>query len=153
MYKRSFLTVATTLAVVGLLCLSGRYMSALAGWGAAPSSYDPQISVQEAVKTSQTPLLIEFYTDACGTCQMLTPWVHTLGKKYKNDVTLVMVNLDDPNRNSVAEIFNVQYVPSLFVFDFKHMAKAQVDPKLYGSKKQLEQGLQAAIAQAKKGRV
>lgn len=150
MYRQSFFLVVMALLVMGILSGGTRIVSAIPGLSGLPSSYDPKINVQEAIMTSEKPLLIEFYTDSCRTCQHVTPWVHQLGKKYKDDFQFVMVDADNPDNAQVSQIFAIEYVPAIFIFDFKHMTKAQVDTSAYGSYNALDRGIQKAWAKVKK---
>lgn len=145
MYRKSFFLVLLSLMVMGLLVTGSRIVSAVPGFAGMPSSYDPHISVEEAVKTSTKPLLIEFYTDNCATCQVITPWMHKLGKKYADRLTFVMVDVNDSRQGQIADIFGIQYVPAIFVFDFKHMSKAQVDIAAYKTMSHLDKAIEQAI--------
>jgi thioredoxin-like negative regulator of GroEL len=150
MYRKSFFLVILSLLVMGLLFNGARMVAAIPGVTGMPSSYDPKISVDEAVNTSPYPLLIEFYTDPCGTCKIVTPWVHKLHEeKYKDKLTFVMVDVNKPENGQFAQIFGIQYVPAIFVFDFKNMSKAQVDIKSYGSKENLDKAISKAMKDAK----
>ncbi len=149
MYRKSFSLVITLVMVIGIFVLGTRLVSAIPGFGGLPSSYDPHISVPDAVKTSKYPLLVEFYTDQCSTCRIVTPWMHQLSKKHKKDYTFVMVDINNPDNQQIAEIFGVPYVPIIYVFDFKHMAKAQVDINSYNSMDTLDQAIAQADDQVK----
>ncbi len=151
MYRQSFFVVVLSLLVMGLLATGTKLVAAIPGVTGLPSSYDPKVTVQEAANTSNKPLLIEFYTDACRTCQIVTPWVHDLANnKYKSQVTYVMVNADDQTQAQVAQLFAIEYVPSIFVFDFKHMKKEQISPNAYGSKGTLDRAIGKAIKRVEK---
>jgi thiol-disulfide isomerase/thioredoxin len=151
MYRKSFFIVAFALLLVGILFTGTRMVAAIPGITGYPSSYDPKTTLQDATNTSKTPVLVEFYTDQCGTCKIVTPWVHKLAtEKYKNQVTLVMINLDDPQQSQYGNAFGVTYVPTIYVFDPHTMAKAQVDPNRYGSIQEVDSGISRAINQVQK---
>ncbi len=147
MYKQSFFMVILALLLVGIISSGSRLVAAIPGLNGLPSSYDPKVNIEQAASTSNVPLLVEFYTDECHTCQIVTPWVHQLQDKYRNQLTFVMINLDDPQQNAIANIFAVQYVPAIFVFDAKHMVKAQVDTSAYASKKDLDKAIELTMHQ------
>jgi thioredoxin-like negative regulator of GroEL len=149
MYRRSFLTIVMVILFMGIVATGSRWVSALSS-DQLPSSYDPGISVMQAAETSKKPLLIEFYTDTCRTCRIVTPWVATLGQgKYKNDLTFVMVDMNDASQSQIAGIFGVRFVPVMFVFDFAHMTKVQVDEYSYASKEKLDHAIGQALKQAR----
>jgi len=150
MYRKSFFVVAFALLLVGILFTGTRMVAAIPGITGYPSSYDPKTTLQDATNTSKTPILVEFYTDQCHTCKQVTPWVHHLASgKYKNQVTLVMINLDDPQQSQYGNAFGVTYVPTIYVFDPHTMAKAQVDPNSYGTMQQVDTGISQALSQVK----
>lgn len=150
MYRKSFFLIVLALLLTGVLSAGSRMIGSIPGISGNPSSYDPKISLEDAAMKSSNPLLIEFYTDACQTCRQVTPWVHKLGEKYKDRLTFVMVNLDDPKNEQIGAIFKVEYVPALFVFDFKHMSKAQIQPSSYVSPGSLDRGINKALKQVQK---
>ena len=40
-------------------------------------------------------VLIDFYADWCGPCQVLLPTIHKLAEDYQNDVIIKKVNVDE----------------------------------------------------------
>lgn len=149
MYRKSILISILALALAGIVFAGPRLVSAVPGSSKAPSSYAPRLTLTEAIKTSKNPLLVEFYTDSCLTCREITPWVHQLAKKYKNELTLVMVDVDDPKQERTVDVFRVDYVPAIFVFDAKRMATAKVNAAGYSSIQHLERAIKKAMQQAK----
>lgn len=150
MYRKSFFIVLMSLIMMGLLATGTKLVMAIPGISGLPSSYDPKIRVEDAVKTSKKPLLIEFYSDTCRTCRIVTPWMHELKDKYKDDYTFVMVDTSDSRNVPIAQIFGIQFIPAIFIFDFKHMTKAQVSPKTYRNTESLDLGIQDAIERARR---
>jgi len=149
MYRKSILLVVCALIIAGLVGSGDRIWSALTNSG-LPSSYDPGITVMDAMQTAEHPLLIEFYRDDCSACRRVTPWVAELKEKYKDRLHFVMVDVMDPAQSQVSDLFTVQFVPALYVFDTKHMAKAMVDDRSYGSKAALDAAIERAIQAADK---
>ena len=149
MYRKSFFIVLLALMVMGLLATGTRYVMAIPGVTGLPSSYDPKIPMMEAMQTSTKPLLIEFYSDTCGTCQVVTPWTYKLKDRFANDLTFVMVDVNDPQNAQVSQIFGIEYIPAIFVFDAKHMAKAQVSTSAYANSEALGKGIQDALDDVK----
>lgn len=149
MYRKSFFIVVLSLIVMGLLASGTKMVMAIPGLTGLPSSYDPHVRMEDAMQNSTKPLLVEFYTDSCGTCKVLTPWAHSLKEKYADDLTFVMVDVSDSRNSQISQIFNIQFVPAIFVFDAKHMTKAQVSTRNYGSKDSLDKGIANALATMK----
>ena len=145
MYRKSFFMVMVTLLLMGILFAGTRIVSAIPGISHTPSVYDPKVSIVDAVRTSDRPLLIEFYSDSCPACQTVTPWMHNLSAKYRPDLKFVMINMDDPQQSQIADIFGVQFIPAVFIFDFKHMHKVQVDEASYSNQDNVDLAIAKAL--------
>src|SRR5690242_14555768 len=118
MFKRSFFLVMLISLMV--------FVSAFAGqmWMTKdlPSSYDPGLSIEQAFKSSKVPILVEFYSDSCGTCKRLSPIIHELKDgPYKDRLTLVMLDVSEPSNQEIAKLFGVDSLPGLYVFDHHNM--------------------------------
>lgn len=142
MFKRSFFLV---MLVVGLV-----FASALSAqlWITKdlPSTYDTGLTIGQAFKTSRVPLLIEFYSDTCGTCRRVAPWVHDLIEtRYRGRLTLVMMDVNEPETRSIAELFGVNSLPALYIFDHHHMKKHVIPVESLVSKASLEQAVERLL--------
>ena len=143
MFKRSFFLVTL---IVGLV-----FASALASqlWISKdlPSTYDTGLTIERAFKTARTPLLIEFYSDTCGSCRRVAPWVHDLVEtSYHQRLTPVMMDVNDPDTRSIAELFGVNTLPALYIFDQHHMKKHVVPAESFISKAALARALDGLLA-------
>lgn len=128
MFKRSTVFVLLVVAMVFISSFAANMMAT----ANLPSSYDPGLSINDAFKNAKTPLLIEFYSDTCGTCQHVSPIIHDLvGQQYKDRLTLVMLDVEAPENLEVAKIFGVDELPSIYVFDFKRMKKQKISPDAF----------------------
>lgn len=58
------------------------------------------------------PVLLDFYADWCGPCQVLLPIVEGLATKHADDVIIAKVNVDTVGE--LAQQFGVRSIPSLF---------------------------------------
>jgi thiol-disulfide isomerase/thioredoxin len=113
-----------------------------------PSSYDQGLSIEQAFKTSKVPILIEFYSDSCGTCKTLTPIIHDLYlQNYKDRLTVVMMDVSDPANQDIAKLFGVDALPAVYIFDHHHMKKHQIKSEDLTSKVKIHQALDAALVQ------
>jgi thiol:disulfide interchange protein len=141
MFKRSFWIVMSLVALSFVAGTTANYMAS----SQLPSAYDPGISIDKAMRTSQTPLLVEFYADTCSTCRTITPWVHQYSQSAPKQWTLVMLDMDNPDQLAIAQLFGVKDLPGLYMFDPKRMRKATVN--LTDVRSQAD--LSRAIAEAK----
>ena len=143
MFKRSFLMVA----LVFMLVFASAFASQIWMTKDLPSSYDKGLTIEQAFKTSKVPILIEFYSDSCGTCKRLAPVIHELNEgRYKNRLTFVMMDVDEPGNQDIARLFGVDSLPGLYVFDHKHMKKHAIRAEDFVSRERLQQAIDQALA-------
>ena len=65
--------------------------------------------------------LVDFYTDWCGPCRMVSPIVDEIAEE-RRDITVGKVNVDD--ENALAMKYGVMSIPTLIVFkDGKEVAR------------------------------
>jgi len=146
MFKKSVFLCLLIIAMVFVSSFASQWMAS----SSLPSSYDPGLRIDKAFKSAKTPLLIEFYSDVCGTCQRMAPIVHDLMQnEYPQKLTLVMMDVNDPENLQIAKLFGVNELPSIFVFDFKHMKKHQIDSKYFSTKGTLTNAIDQALVAAK----
>lgn len=60
-------------------------------------------------------VLVDFYADWCGPCQMLAPQLEDLAKEVEGKVNIVKINVDQ--FNGVAARFNIYSIPTLILFE------------------------------------
>jgi thiol-disulfide isomerase/thioredoxin len=109
--------------------------------GRLPSRYDTGLTLDKAFKQSPTPLLVEFYSDSCGTCQRVTPIIHETANQFKGKLTLVMVDTNNPDNATFAQLFGVKTIPRVFVFDPRKMKKHTVPDQSLASTGDLKKAL------------
>lgn len=68
---------------------------------------------EEIVKNSHKLSIIDFFADWCMPCQMLTPVLNELDKKYKN-LEVYKVNVDEAQ--NVAMTYNINSIPTMIFF-------------------------------------
>lgn len=144
MFKRSLGMVFLVVALV----FTSAFITQMALTQDLPSSYDKGLTIEQAFKTSKVPLLIEFYSDSCGTCKTLTPVIHELHRTHYHDrLTVVMMDVADPATQDIARLFGVDSLPAVYVFDHKKMKKHQIKPEDLVSKEKIQQTLDSVLLQ------
>ncbi len=68
----------------------------------------------EDVLASQKPVLVDFYADWCGPCQMMAPVVEQLAEVYSDTVTIGKMNVDE--NMGIALEYGVASIPTLILF-------------------------------------
>ncbi len=149
MFRKSFFLVVSILALVFVSAFSTQLWIS----GQLPSAYDPGLKIEEAFATSEHPLLIEFYADSCSACRQVTPVLHGVYEAhFKDRLTLVMLDIDDPDVFQVSQLFGVTAIPAVYVFDFKHMKKEEIALRDLFSESRLRESLDRAVAEAEERR-
>ena len=64
------------------------------------------------IRNSEKPVLLDFYADWCGPCQMVSPVVHEIGEEYPEYV-VGKINVDE--EAELASAFSVVSIPMLVV--------------------------------------
>ncbi|MCG8636537.1 MAG: thioredoxin [Desulfobacterales bacterium] len=71
-------------------------------------------SFEEILKTSDKPVMVDFWAPWCGPCKAIGPTVEALSKEYGDKMIFAKVNVDD-NPLSPSK-FGVQAIPTLIFF-------------------------------------
>lgn len=66
------------------------------------------------VLKSGIPVLVDFYADWCGPCQMMKPVLQELRQKFGDSLRILKIDVD--KNPAVAEAFQVQGIPTLILF-------------------------------------
>lgn len=101
--------LAPSLLVAGLLAASS-----VAGPAIDESSGEPlKVSSGniEAVLASDKLVLIDFWAEWCGPCQLIAPHIESIAKKYKGQVLVCKVDVDQ--NEELAKRYQIQGIPNL----------------------------------------
>jgi len=71
--------------------------------------YDFEQHPDKWVFKGDKPCLIDFYADWCGPCKQIAPYMEEIAKKYKDEINVYKVNID--NEKILANVFQVQSIP------------------------------------------
>ena len=64
--------------------------------------------------TKEELVLIDFYTDWCMPCVMMTPVIEELSKKFKGKIKFGKINIED--NQELAQKFKIMSIPNFILF-------------------------------------
>ncbi|MCS6833635.1 MAG: thioredoxin [Flammeovirgaceae bacterium] len=68
---------------------------------------------QELIQ-SEKPVLVDFFAEWCGPCQMMTPELKNLVARVGDKATVIKVDVD--KNQQVSQALNIRGVPTLMIF-------------------------------------
>jgi len=80
--------------------------------GTAASHVETEAAFEDLLETEET-LLVDFYADWCGPCQMMAPTVEELAA----EIEATVVKIDVEKLPPVAARFDVKSIPAFVVFE------------------------------------
>lgn len=105
-----------------------------------PSDYKIGIPYEQALK-SDKPMLALFYVDWCGYCLRFMPKYKEIHSEYKNKFSVVMLNAEDPNNQSLVADVKLTGFPTLYIIDPKYDNRLLLNNALYLDKPSLQKEL------------
>ncbi|MBF7096101.1 thioredoxin [Alkalibacter mobilis] len=82
---------------------------------------------EEEVINSKIPVMIDFWAEWCGPCQMVIPIVNELAEEFEGVAKVAKLNVDD-NR-SLAMKYRVMSIPTILFFKDGEEVKREVGAK------------------------
>ncbi len=70
--------------------------------------------LHEFLSSSRLPVMVDFYSPACGPCRMLAPLIDTLARRFVGEV--VIAKLDTAQHARSASSYGIRGVPTLLFF-------------------------------------
>ena len=68
----------------------------------------------EHVKSSDVPVLVDFWAEWCGPCKMISPVLEEIAEEQAGKIRIVKLNIDD--NLDVTRRFDVMSIPTLILF-------------------------------------
>lgn len=104
-------------------------------------------SFQKVLEEKTMPVLVDFYADWCGPCQMAAPIIEKLSDEYQGKAMLCKLNVDEAR--DVAMKYEVQSIPTVIIFKNGQEVDRQIGfPGEDGYVAMIEKALTASSNQA-----
>jgi len=68
----------------------------------------------ENIIHSEKPVLVDFYADWCGPCQMLAPILKEVKDKFGERISIIKINVD--HNQQAASHYRIKGVPTMMLF-------------------------------------
>ena len=81
----------------------------------------------EHVKSSDVPVLVDFWAEWCGPCKMISPVLEEIAEEQAGKIQIVKLNIDD--NLEVTRRYDVMSIPTLILFK-----DGQPEVRLIGAK-------------------
>lgn len=68
----------------------------------------------QEIISQDKPVLVDFYADWCGPCQMMAPVLKEVAEEFGEAVSIIKVDVD--KNQPIAQRFGVRSIPNLILF-------------------------------------
>jgi thioredoxin 1 len=81
----------------------------------------------ETIKSSTTPILVDFWAEWCGPCKAMNPVLTEIAKEQAGKVIIAKLNVDD--HGDIAQRFSVMSIPTMMLFSDGEMKMKMIGAK------------------------
>ena len=81
----------------------------------------------EVIKSSDQPVVVDFWAEWCGPCKMIAPILEEIAEEQGEAIKIAKLNVDEAP--DVARRFEVMSIPTLILFKDGEIAKRMVGAK------------------------
>jgi thiol-disulfide isomerase/thioredoxin len=106
------LAALAALLALGLFVLRGGLQPAAPLQQLARQSLDLPVALSDG-----RPTLVEFYADWCEACQAMAPAMETIAQQHRDQLDVVLLNVDNPRWQPEIDRYDVNGIPQLELFD------------------------------------
>ena len=110
--ERMLLAALAAVLAMGLFLLRGGLQPAAPLQQLARQSLDLPVAL-----TDGRPTLVEFYADWCEACQAMAPAMETIAQQHREQLDVVLLNVDNPRWQPEIDRYDVNGIPQLELFN------------------------------------
>lgn len=85
---------------------------------------------QKTLDEANTPVMVDFFADWCGPCQMAAPIIDSLSEEYAGKMHIVKLDVD--SNPETAQKYSVMSIPTVLVFKKDESGKMVQSAKQVG---------------------
>jgi thioredoxin 1 len=74
----------------------------------------PSTEFHDFIRTSDLPVLADFWAAWCGPCRMMAPVLKELARKWKGRIVVVKVNTEE--KPHLAQEYGISSIPAMILF-------------------------------------
>ena len=71
-------------------------------------------SFEDLIRTSDKPVLVDFWAEWCGPCRMVSPVVQRIAGEYAGKLLTVKINTD--RKPAIAQRYQIHSLPTIMLF-------------------------------------
>ena len=75
-----------------------------------------QMDFESVVLNSDIPVLVDFFTDWCMPCKMLSPILEEISSELNGKLNVIKVNIEKDFNAKLADTYGIRGVPTMMVF-------------------------------------
>ena len=115
--ERMLLAALAAVLALGLFLLRGGLQPAAPLQQLARQSLDLPVALSDG-----RPTVVEFYADWCEACQAMAPAMETIAQQHREQLDVVLLNVDNPRWQPEIDRYDVNGIPQLELFNASGLA-------------------------------